>query len=163
MQWVPLLSPCDAKNSPSPFTPKLLAGIRNTPPFCNYRCFSLCFFIEGFELKFCIVDILCGLHIYMWNISIYTHIYMYLSLPSLPPTPFYHFFARGRENVNISLLQRFVTFILLLPGALRWLVLVHIPAVNSHSQDSLWAQAMLGWYPTPHVKGDSSSFDKYVW
>lgn len=86
MQWVPLLSPYDARNSPSPFTPELLAGIRKTPPFCNYRCLSLCFFIEGFELKFCIVDTLCGLHIYMWNISIYTHIYICICPcpPSLP-------------------------------------------------------------------------------
>lgn len=50
--------------------------------------------------------------------SLYTYIFIFIPAP-LPPTPFYHFFTRGRDNVNISLLQRFVTFIFLLPGALR--------------------------------------------
>lgn len=125
MLWVPLLSPYHVRNSPSPFTPKLLADLRNTPPFCNYRCSSLCFFIESIELNFCIVDISSVL----WGLPIYTYIYMkcsytytyiYVFVSALPPpAPFYHFLARGRENVNISLLQRFVTFISLLPGALR--------------------------------------------
>lgn len=44
---------------------------------------------------------------------------MYLSPPYLPPAPFYHFFPGRRKMLTDSHLQRFVTFIFLLSGALR--------------------------------------------
>lgn len=146
------------------FHPKTASRYKKKNPFCNFRCFSLCFFIKGFELKFCFVHILWRLriNIYIYETFLSIYIYIYISSCPSPPMPFYHFFARRRDNVNISLLQRFVTFIFLLPGALRWLVLVHMPAVNSHLQDS-WAQTMLGCYPSQYMKGDSSSFDRHVW
>lgn len=85
MWWVTWLSPYVVRNRASPFTPKLLAGIRNTPPFCNYRCFSLHLFIESFELKFCLVDILRELHIYMRN-----YIHIYICICPGPPSPLLH-------------------------------------------------------------------------
>lgn len=89
MWWVPLLSPYYVRNSPSPFTPKLLEGIRNTPPFCNYRYFSLCFFIESWNSA---LWIYCGgyiyIHIYMKRFYIYT--YIYICICPCPPSPLLH-------------------------------------------------------------------------
>lgn len=48
------------------FTPKLLAGVRTEPSFCDFRYFTLFSSIKAFGLKFCIVHMLWGLYIYIY-------------------------------------------------------------------------------------------------